>query len=147
MRILAIDPGPNMGYALAEFSERFKTLKLLDSSIIRDKDKSYTFLAEQALNLDVFVVENYIISPKVYGHSHEGDSGETLRMIGAIEMLCHLQDDLELVLQLPSTKPAGYGFLGKSYKRGKRDMHGFDAMAHLMFYLVTKHQMPPLSTP
>ena len=134
-----------MGFALAEYDEASKELKILNSAIIRKKAESYTYLAEQALDdLDLFVVENYIISPKVYGHSHEGDSGETLRMIGAIEMLCHLQE-IELVLQASSTKPAGYGFLGKSYKRGKRDMHAFDAMAHLVYYLVTVRRMPPLS--
>lgn len=145
MRVLAIDPGPNMGYALADFDSEDKSLRLLDSAILRLKGKQYRWLCDQfELGLSVCVVENYIISPKVYGHSHEGDQGLTLRMIGAIEMLC-FQYPTELVLQLPATKPVGYGFLGKKYVRGKREMHAFDAMAHLVYYLVTVEKMPPLS--
>ena len=85
-----------------------------------------------------------MINPKVYSHDHQGDKGETLRQIGAFELLC-LNSEIELVKQMPTTKPAGYGFLGKKYVKGKKEMHAWDSMAHLAFYLVSKRGMQPLA--
>jgi hypothetical protein len=95
-------------------------------------------------DLDVMVVEDYIINPKVYGHDHQGDRGSTLRQIGALELVCGL-GLIEMVKQMPTVKPPGYGFLGKKYSRGKTGQHAWDSMAHLAYYLVTKKGMQPLA--
>lgn len=147
MIILGIDPGENIGYAKFDYVLESKISVILESGTQRTEGNNhlaYQFYRTLLMNVDLLVVEDYVINPKVYGHDHQGDKGLTLRQIGALEAMC-LEREIEIVKQLPTIKPAGYGFLGKNYQRGKREMHGWDAMAHVEYYLVTQKLKPPLS--
>lgn len=146
MRLLGVDPGPHTGWAIVDFTPE-KEFKLISTGIEKTYRKGLEFLQITQWGgneIDKIICEDYIINPKVYGHSHQGDRGDTLRLIGALEYIA-LVSGIEIVLQMPTIKPAGYGFLNKTYVRGKRDMHGFDALAHLAFYLVTRKGMKPIS--
>jgi hypothetical protein len=149
MKCVGIDPGPHTGYVIADY-DPIEGFQIIATGIVETYRAALKFFSEYIDPLEVLLVprlivcEEYIINPKVYGHSHQGDKGETMRLIGALEYLA-LRNSIEIVLQMPTIKPVGYGFLGKKYERGKQNMHGFDALAHLVFYLVTKRQMKPLA--
>jgi hypothetical protein len=149
MKCIGIDPGPHTGWVVADYDPT-DGFRIIGTGVEPTYSGALHFVSSLIDPQEVFpdpgllVVEDYIINPKVYGHSHQGDRGLTLRIIGALEYVA-LRNSIPIVLQMPTVKPAGYGFLGKKYERGKRDMHGFDALAHLVFYLVTKKGMKPLS--
>ena len=147
MRILGIDPGENTGYAIVNLDAAERQMSIQDTGTVRMAAHSYApalaFFLRTVPEVDLVVCENYVINPKVYGHSHQGDKGIALRQIGALEVLA-LQNKIDCVLQMPTVKPPGYGFLGKKYVRGKKEMHGFDALAHVMYYLVSTNSVQPL---
>lgn len=97
---------------------------------------------EWAYNL---IVEDYIINPKVHHYDHQGDKGIALRLIGAAQFLAILRPDCNFELQQNFRKPTGYGMLGAHYDRKKQGQHSKDALAHVMYYAVTKKLARPLA--
>ena len=86
---------------------------------------------------DVWVVEDYIIRPPQKGQNfgnHNWNRGETLRLIGKLEMVA-IVGAVDFHLQQPSIKPLGYGQAGMEYKKGKPGMHIYDAIAHGTFWI------------
>lgn len=142
-RLFGIDPGEHVGFCEGVLEKgvfRFENVKELTPKQL------YSWM-EENLNPEVsgiVVVEDYIIDPRPKakggsGYNHLWDKGVTLRQIGALDFLCQV-NGWELVLQPNYRKPAGYGFLGMKYVRGKGGAHAIDATAHLMFYGVS-HKM------
>jgi hypothetical protein len=147
MIVLGVDPGEHIGYAKVDFDLPTKKMSVLDFGFQpfgTNSNLAAKFLRATSEGVELFVVEEYIVNPKVYGHDHQGDKGVALRQIGMLEMRS-VEIGAELVLQMPTVKPPAYGFLGKKYQRGKKEQHGWDALAHVAYYLVTKRQMHPLS--
>lgn len=90
--------------------------------------------------LDVLIVENYRILPEdwqgkekanVWSENHES------QIIGMARFSC-FESDIELVIQETSIKPAGYGYAGMRYVKGKKGMHMQDALAHGAFWWMEK---------
>jgi len=147
VKIFACDPGESIGWGRILFDEDSKRMSILGTGVEKigsQPTKTCEFFREQTEDSDLFVVENYIVNPKVYGHTHQGDSGFALRQIGMLQMRA-VELSKQIVLQMPTVKPPGYGFLGRKYVRGKKEQHGWDALAHATYYLVTVHGMQPLS--
>lgn len=149
MYILAIDPGENIGYGIINYDLDSKIATVVQTGIVRtlgQNEVGYAFyrFAFDKFDLDFVVLEDYVINPKVYQHDHQGDKGLTLRQIGAVELLSY-QHGVKLVKQMPTVKPVGYGFLGRKYQRGKKEMHGWDALAHAEYFLVTVQSKPPFA--
>lgn len=145
MLLLGIDPGGTTGWAKAELDE---------DHIIRPVDFGETtdptgielmpFLQEA----DRIIVENFLIDPR-YARSgaFDYDSMIAPQVIGSLKTLVS-QIGKEIVLQPSSIKPVGYGYLGKKYRKGKRGMHRWDALAHIYYYAVKHLQaLPNLNAP
>lgn len=146
MKLFACDPGESIGYVSISYDLETKQMTILNTGVQKFGGSSKVtarFFRAQVDDAALYVVENYVINPKVYGHSHQGDSGIALRQIGMLEMLA-VERDAQVILQMPTVKPPGYGYLGKQYVRGKKGQHAFDALAHVVFYLVTQLGMQPL---
>ena len=146
VKILGVDPGESIGFVVVSYDLATKQMTILNTGVQKFGENSALaarFFRAQADDSDTYVVENYVINPKVYKHDHQGDKGVALRQIGMLEMLA-VEREATVVLQMPTVKPPGYGFLGKQYVRGKKDQHSWDALAHVVFYLVTKQGMQPL---
>jgi hypothetical protein len=88
------------------------------------------------------ICEDYTIDPATTGYSHQGDKGLAMRLLGALELTAALCD-YKFVLQQRDRKPAGYGFAGAKYVRGKKGQHIQDSIAHVTYYAVTQKMMVP----
>lgn len=137
MRLLAIDPGGTVGWAI------FDDGKLIEyGSIDTNKDvvEFYYWLMTNIHLCNVVICEDYIIdvNPKS-GFNHRFNKGETLRRIGAIQYCCYLYK-VEFVLQQRSIKvPASGMAFGVPYKTGqKKNQHHYDAVLHGLYYGMTK---------
>ena len=123
----SIDPGETTGFAIFVDGkpESFGKVKFKEFN---------AWLAEQ--NPDLFLVENYLIRPpELTGGRwiHQWDEGKTLQLIGAIEFKAYLLG-VPVIRQEPSAKVMGYTLMKMEYKRGKKDMHVYDALAHGYVY-------------
>lgn len=150
MRVVGIDPGVSTGFFTADFEDGI--LKPFAVDVTRSQaeaEKMFRTLAE-TVKPDVWVIEDYVINPKnskghVYSHRHTNDLGVPLRLIGSATAEAQRQG-AKVQMQLATAKPAGYGWMGKKYVRGKKEQHALDAKAHVVYYLVTKHGMHPLQS-
>lgn len=136
MRYGALDPGASTGYAI------YVDDKPVEMGTIpwgHNAQGVYNWL-DFNYDLDVLIVENYRILPEefegkrranTWSESHES------QIIGMARYAC-FHYDIELVIQEPSIKPAGYGYCGMKYVKGKKGMHKEDALAHGMFWYMEK---------
>ena len=90
----------------------------------------------------ILIAEDYTIDPITSGYSHQGDKGLAMRLLGALELTATLAG-YPFVLQQRDRKPAGYGFAGGKYVKGKKGQHMQDALAHVTYYAVTQKMMVP----
>jgi len=145
--LFGIDPGEHVGFASGTLEGGVFTFQSVQELT---QDELFSWM-ETCLNPNypaVIICEDYIIDPRPKskggsGYDHQWDKGVTLRQIGALEFLCQV-NGWKFVLQSNYRKPAGYGFLGMKYVRGKRSMHSTDALAHLMFYGVSNKLWEPV---
>lgn len=148
--ILAIDPGFHLGWVQIQFDPEANKVGLQGAGTTIGTENILTFI--QDAKADIFVVEDYKIRPaaKIKNpeqrrrYEHQWDSGDTMRYIGMIQARAHALG-AEFVLQQPACKPAGYGWMGKQYVKGRSGglVHQDDATAHLCFYLVKNRKCPP----
>lgn len=136
-KVLALDPGETTGAAV------FKGPKLEVTYQLRGLTTVDRALAIEGLMAEhepeAVIVERY----RVYRHkaqSHAGSDLPTVRLIGAIELLCH-QHGLTLYWQTPSDAK---GFITddrlktwKYYRAGCP--HAMDAVRHGLYFLLFKH--------
>lgn len=96
----------------------------------------------EILDGTVLIAEDYTIDPATTGYSHQGDKGLALRLLGALELTAALAE-YQWVLQQRDRKPAGYGFAGQKYVKGRKGRHIQDALAHVTYFVVTQKMMVP----
>ena len=139
MKILGLDPGKTTGWALIEI----KNKKIVPINKGHDKDMSMIGQAEYIKEADLVVIEDFLVDPKFAkrGAFNYNDMPAP-QVIGSIKTLCQLTRT-PWEMQSPSVKPVGYGFLGKTYKKGAKDMHSWDALAHVVYYVVKKRLAVP----
>lgn len=141
MNFLSIDPGGTTGFAhfLQEEDEQWRVKTFGEVA----KADVYDWIEDTGP--DLYVVENYRVRPQsISGYSHQWSSGETLRIIGALESRAR-RIGSPLVLQEPAIKPVGYAHAGLKYVKDKKGMHVQDAIAHGVFYLVKQLKVNPKS--
>lgn len=143
MIFYGLDPGVTTGYAKVRIEEDREWH--IEDVAHWNQERTMTFL--HLLNTDRsewrLIVEDYIISPRIHGHSHEGDKGIALRIIGAAELV-KVEFPERVEFQLPLRKPTGYGFVGRKYERGKKGQHMWDALSHVGYYVVTHGFAEPI---
>jgi len=146
MQLFGIDPGEHVGFCSGVLEKGVFTFQ----NVQEWTPKQLSAWMKENLNPDrpgIVVCEDYVIDPRPKtkggsGYNHQWDKGVTLRQIGALEFLCQV-NGWNLILQPNYRKPAGYGFLGMTYVRGKGGVHSIDATAHLMFYGVSNKLWDP----
>ena len=147
--ILTIDPGYHLGWVKVQFDSEGNKVQLQGAGTIIGTENILDWIQEATA--DTFVVEDYKIRPHNMKdpanrrrYEHRWDSGDTMRYIGMLQARAHALG-AEFVLQQPACKPAGYGYMGKSYKKNRHDdlVHQDDATSHLAFYLVKSRKCPP----
>lgn len=131
-QLMAVDPGGTTGWAIYDIPSQ--------SPIVFGEVKGgdfYEWLRDYTPDISTWVVEDYFVRPqgKAGGFQHHWDKGETFRKIGAIEYAAFLQG-AEFYLQQPSLKPIAYKHINMEYKKGKKGMHIYDALAHGKLWLV-----------
>lgn len=141
MQLIAFDPGQSTGWAVLRTANKSGIVEKF--GVTRTPEKLFEVLDEYG-GVDLAICEDYIINPAVMrkGFTHAWDKGLTLRAIGAIQFWCR-EHNIEFVLQQPSTKPAGYGFMGATYVKGKAGQHHLDAIAHGVYYCVKNKLLTP----
>lgn len=129
-RLIAFDPGKTTGFAI------FEDDKPVEFGTLTTKEY-FEFLAKET-DADYFVVEDYVIrTQKFGGFDHNFDKGIALQLIGAAKLRAY-QLEATINLQPPSLKPGAYAQMGAEYKKGKRNMHHMDALAHGTWYINNK---------
>lgn len=141
MNVLGIDPGGSTGLALIRVED--KVAKLVH--VQKSKDPTLKDARKLFEEADVIVCEDWKTRPaKAKQGAFNYSSMPTARMIGAIEVL---SEGKMFVLQQAAIKPVGYGFanLHEKYKKvPKSEEHVLDAIAHAMYYLVSRKLARPL---
>jgi len=129
------DPGKSTGWCYFEDSRlhSFGTVQLDDLGPMLDGISASA----------VFVVESYFVRPKsAGGFDHNWSSPVTLEAIGAIKARARLIG-AEVVMQQAAIKPVGYGWAKMVYKKGQKNIHHRDALAHGVYYLVKRKLIQP----
>lgn len=129
------DPGKSTGWC------RFEDYRLHSFGTIQLENLGNMLQGIQ--EAEVFVIESYFIRPKsAGGFDHNWSSPVALEAIGAIKS--HAQQiGTEVVMQQSSLKVPGYGFAGMVYKKGQKNVHHRDALAHGVYYLVKRKLIKP----
>ena len=139
MLILGIDPGKTTGLAL--ISVEGKKISLFGTRESRDQTclDYFDWIKES----NVVVCENFLNRPaKTKSGAFDWSNNLTSQIIGSIKTLAALEEKV-FHLQEPAIKPVGYGFANLKYVAGKSGTHQKDALAHAVFYAVTKlHALP-----
>lgn len=146
MIVYGFDPGGTTGFFKGEITDEKKLVPLWA------EEMSYQDVLNWCIKLmntppepgTIIIAEDYIIDPKGQQYSHQGDKGITMRLLGALELTA-LKVTCEFVLQPNWRKPAGYGFAGQTYVRGKKGQHIQDAFAHVVYYGVMQNILDPLA--
>ena len=132
MKIMAVDPGKNTGWALFEADK-----KPTKFGTCRGLTDAWCWLTEQDVP-DIWVVENYRVRPASKfksGFDHAWLEVDAIRVIGAIQYWAH-RTGSKFVLQEPAIKPVSAGWLGMAYDKSKKDQHHIDATLHGYYYIV-----------
>jgi len=129
------DPGKSTGWC--EFREN--RLARFGTTDISELDVHLASIEEA----EVFVIESYFIRPKsAGGFDHNFSSPIALEAIGEIKGRAR-RIGAEVVMQQASLKVPGYGFAGMVYKKGQKNIHHKDALAHGVYYLVKRKLIQP----
>jgi hypothetical protein len=146
LRILAVDPGESNGWCLLDLNED-RTVHLVTFGTEK-KLVFYRKLREWMqtdYELDAVIAEDFKVRPiNAKTGSFDWNRMPAPQVLGVLEFFAQSMT-IPFVLQQPSIKPVGYGFLGKPYVKGAKNAHHLDALAHGMYYLVTKHRAIPNS--
>ena len=128
MLILALDPGEHSGWCLMDQAgnpHRMGTAKGAELYAVLEKEKDV---------IDTIVCESY----RVFSHklnAHAQSDLKTSRMIGAVEHFSSTHK-IKLVMQPPTIKKAGYGWLRITPPSKHSESHVYDAFAHGFYYCV-----------
>lgn len=125
-KYLAIDPGGTNGWA--SFNENGDVITF-DGA--KGKEALYQVLAAQQPK--VIICEDYRLFPWK-AKEQSWSSLETVRVIGAIEYYCYL-NDAELHYQDPKVKTIAYLWAGITVPKNKALTHETDAYVHGVYYL------------
>lgn len=129
------DPGKSTGWC------RFEENRLHSFGTTQLDDLGIMLQGIQAAQ--VFVIESYFVRPKnAGGFDHNWSSPVALEAIGAIKARGS-QIGSTIVMQQPSLKVPGYGFAKMEYKKGKKNVHYQDALAHGCYWLVKNGHIKP----
>ena len=132
MKLLGLDPGKTTGWALVSLEGR--DLKPIDFG--HDKEPSMVDQTSHIKDADLVIIESFLVDPRyAKAGAFNYDDMIAPQVIGSLKTLCKMLDT-PYVLQPASVKPVGYGFLGKTYVKGKKNMHKWDALAHICYYAV-----------
>jgi len=143
MILLAVDPGESNGYVKLRFNADSKVIDLLDGGTLL-RTEFFQYLLDKIDDVVEFVVEDFRVRP----HMAKAGAFDQNRMvacqvIGALEFRAYMVK-AGFHLQPASIKPVGYGFAGANYQKNSKGKHHLDALAHGVYYLVTKHgAIPP----
>ena len=138
--LLGIDPGKTTGWAVAELGEN---RRIVPKNFGHSTDPTGLELLEMMKESDYIIVEDFLVDPRfARSGAFDYDSMIAPQVIGSIKTLA-AQVKKEIVMQPASVKPVGYGFLGKKYKKGKKGMHQWDALAHIYYFAVKKLRALP----
>lgn len=141
MIILGIDPGGATGWATIILEGKF--IKPGLTGVITNFETDDTIDTIIA-SCDVVVIENFRVRPgHARGGSFDWKTMDTSEIIGAIKRIARKLEK-QVVLQEPAIKPAGYGFSGMKYRAGKKGTHWQDALAHAVYYAVTRQNALPV---
>ena len=129
--LLGIDPGKTTGWAQAELGED-RIIK--PTNFGETLDPTGLELLEMMKESDYIIVESFLVDPRfARSGAFDYDAMIAPQVIGSLKTLA-AQIGKEIAMQPSSVKPVGYGFLGKKYKKGKKGMHRWDALAHVYYY-------------
>jgi hypothetical protein len=141
MKLLGIDPGKHIGWAVVSVSPE---KKMLVHALGVSMDLTLDELSDHIKDSDLVIVESFLVRPReARKGAFDYDPMETPQVIGALKLLCHLLGK-PIVEQNPSVKPVGYGFVKQKYVRGKKGTHAMDALAHAGYYAVKHLHSKPL---
>lgn len=146
MKLLAIDPGESMGWAIFNSNKliAYGTEKLSKPDM-PELFEWLTYPGEDTVidNIDVLVIERYIMRPKsAGGFNHDWNSGFTLQVIGGLKSWAAF-NKIKIKEQNSSIKSAASGWAtGKPYVK-KANQHYLDAVLHGVYYLVKECKVSP----
>jgi hypothetical protein len=136
IKITALDPGKTTGWAVIYVKDKTVTLGPFGET----KDMTLVDIKEHLQNATVVLYEGFWIRPdKSRQGSFDWNQMPAPQVIGSLLTLCKLFE-VPVVKQQPGQRIPGYGYLGLT----SRKRHYEDALAHAMFYAVTKLQALPL---
>ncbi len=106
-----------------------------------DGDVILDWIEEQP-EVDVWIVENYRVRPTTMrqGHANTWSESHESQIIGAVRSHAR-RTSAEFVTQEPSLKPVGYGMAGLKYVPHKKRAHIQDAVAHGVYWWMTKGRL------
>jgi len=137
LTLFGFDPGGTTGFAHVVVEDRIFTPKLVNHLTPRQvMDWCEKMMDAEPFRVAI-ICEEYIINPRTYKYDHQGDKGIPMRLIGMLQLTADVIG-ADFHLQMPTAKPAGYGWLGGKYQRGKAGQHGIDALAHVMWFCVQR---------
>jgi len=145
LTILSVDPGEHNGYALVNYTGKKEFI--VEKFGVMERPFFYRWLVSNDFpsDIDLFLVEDFKTRPNEAKRGvFDWNQMIAPKVIGALELVS-VWREIPLILQQPSIKPVGYGYLGKTYKKGAGNVHHWDAVAHAMYYLVTKRLVVPNS--
>lgn len=150
MRVLAIDPGERVGWAVGEVSEDKRDalggpeLVVFNHGISSLKDFALK-LHEVAGDYDVIVFEDYRISAAKL-RAHTGSNVPTIQLIGMIRLCAWLNPKVKLVTQYNTQKKTADRTMPEWLREriaglpaAHDDAHDGDALRHLWFWFWTNY--------
>ena len=142
VKILGIDPGGSTGWAELNVVNR----RMIPGRFGTTKDKTLKEIRENIASADVIVYEGFWIRPdKAMGGKFNWQEPPALIVIGALLALCAELGKNKVVKQQPAQRVPGYGFARLTYKKGAKNVHHLDALAHAAYYAVKAQQALPVS--
>lgn len=124
IRHVGIDPGITTGWAATDDTGRIVDMgQVTYTEVLK-------FLDSLGTNIKHLVVEDFAIMPNV---NFAFDTMKVIRVIGAIQMRA-FQLGLEVKLQSPTVKYAGYKWAGIEVPKDHSMSHQTDAYAHVVYY-------------
>lgn len=141
MMFLSFDPGDTTGWAHLGPEGFSKHLEPYRASMgqLKGQEALVRFLEGIQALPRVIIYEAFVIDGDM--KKHKGQEHFTIQNIGIIKSYA-IRNNIELVRQERTRKTMGYGW-GQISKAGShKDSHGKDAMAHAVYYVVTKNIRP-----
>lgn len=123
-KYLALDPGHSTGWATFDDNGDLVTM-----GTAKRRTEVYDLL--RTSEAEVIIMEDWISKEKV---SFGGDKMETVRIIGAVELYCHL-NDVKLYEQPNHIKGIAYLWAGIPKPKAKVLSHETDAYVHGVYWL------------